>query len=62
MDLKSLPAFLTTQELADLLRRPIGSIRQMNYRGTGPARIKAGRACLYAREDVISWLNAQRVA
>lgn len=54
--------WLSIPELAALLNVPEGTVRQWNARGTGPARYRIGRHCRFAREDVLAWIDAQRVA
>jgi excisionase family DNA binding protein len=50
---------LTTVEVAELLRRPIGTLRYWRHVGEGPRSVKIGRAVLYDAADVDAWLEAQ---
>lgn len=50
---------MTTQELAELLRAPVSTVRYWRHIGYGPAGIKVGRRVLYRRDDVESWLGRQ---
>lgn len=54
-------AYLTTQELADLLRTPAETIRYWRHVGKGPKSFKVGgRRVLYAREDVDRFIAEAR--
>jgi hypothetical protein len=55
-----LPEYMTTHELADLMRTSPESVRFWRHVGKGPRSFKAGRAVLYARHDVEEWLSALR--
>ena len=48
--------YLTTAEVAELLRAPIETVRFWRHSGRGPASFKAGRRVLYAIEDVDAWI------
>lgn len=52
-----LSRFLTTFELADLLRTSPSTVRYWRTTGYGPAGRRIGRRVLYDREDVESWLG-----
>jgi len=52
--------YLTTEEVADLVRSSRETVRYWRHIGTGPASFKVGRRVLYAREDVEAWLRAAR--
>lgn len=51
--------YMTTKELAELLRTTPGAIRQMRHRGDGPQGTRIGRGVLYSRTDVEAWLTAK---
>lgn len=55
-----LPANLTTEELANLLRTTPESCRYWRHIGKGPKSFKVGRRVLYAREDVEAFIEAAR--
>lgn len=57
-----MPTYLTTAEVADLLRAPIETIRFWRHVGKGPKSFKMGRRVLYAREDVEAFVAAARKA
>lgn len=44
--------YLTTQEVAALLRTSAETVRYWRHVGKGPRSFKIGRRVLYAREDV----------
>ena len=54
--------FLTTSEVAELLRTPISSLYSWRTRKVGPPAIKVGRKFLYRRGDVERWLETQKNA
>jgi hypothetical protein len=56
--LDDLPAFLMPAELAELLRTTTNSLSQDRYLGRGVPFIRAGRRILYARADVLAYLQA----
>lgn len=49
---------MTPQEVADELRISLASLYGLNYKRTGPLRIKVGRHVRYRRSDVEAWLDA----
>ena len=52
--------YLTTQEVAAMVRAQPETVRYWRSIGTGPAFFKIGRRVLYAVEDVEAWINAAR--
>lgn len=56
------PAYLTTAELAKLLRTPEPTVRYWRYLGKGPKSFKPGRRVLYAQTDVDAWIKAEQAA
>lgn len=49
--------YLTTAEVAELLRAPIETVRYWRHcPGKGPASFKVGRRVLYATEDVEAFI------
>jgi excisionase family DNA binding protein len=52
---------LTTDEAADYLKLPPAQLKQMRYRGVGPAYSHLGRHVRYAASDLQRWVNAGRV-
>ena len=55
-----MPEFMTTREVAELLRTSPETLRYWAWQGTGPKSFKAGRRRLYAREDVEKWISEAR--
>lgn len=54
--------YMTTKELAVLIRSTPEAIRAMRYRGTAPRGSRVGRRVLWHRDDVTAWLDARRDA
>jgi len=52
--------YLTTEEVADLVRTSPETVRYWRHIGTGPASFKVGRRVLYAVEDVQAFIDAAR--
>lgn len=48
--------YLTTDEVADLLRTPVETIRHWRKNGKGPRSFKMGRRVLYARADLDAFI------
>lgn len=48
--------YLTTAEVAELLRAPIETVRYWRHIGKGPDSFKIGRRVLYAIEDVEAFI------
>jgi hypothetical protein len=57
-----LPELLTPPEVAEVLRTTTNSLAQDRYLGRGVPFIRAGRRILYAREQVLAYLQANTVA
>jgi excisionase family DNA binding protein len=54
--------YLTTAELAELLRTPVETVRYWRHVCKGPESFKVGRRVLYAADDVDAFIeNARRV-
>ena len=51
--------YMTTKELADLIRKTPAAVRQMRYRGEAPAGMRIGRDVIYERIVVAAWLEAK---
>lgn len=52
--------YMTTAEVAELLRTPAETVRYWRHVNRGPASFKIGRRVLYAREDVEKFLAEAR--
>ena len=52
--------YLTTEEVAALLRTPVETCRYWRHVGKGPKSFKVGRRVLYAIEDVESYIAQAR--
>ena len=55
----TLTPLLTTAELAAYLKKPVDTVRDWRYQGTGPAYIKVGQAVRYRQDAVEAWLEEQ---
>jgi excisionase family DNA binding protein len=55
-----MPDYLTTTEVAELLRTPAETVRYWRHVGKGPESFRLGRRVLYARADVEAFINAAR--
>ncbi len=51
---------LTIEEVAELLRMPVASLRYWRVLDSGPCGFIIGRRLRYWRHDVLAWLDAQR--
>lgn len=54
--------FITTTELASILRVPAETVRYWRHADKGPKSFKIGRRVLYAESDVNDWISEQRAA
>ena len=54
--------YLTTQEVAEILRTPAETVRYWRHEGRGPKSFKVGRRVLYAAEDVEAFIAKARSA
>jgi len=52
--------YMTTAEVAELVRTSAETVRYWRHIGRGPKNFKVGRRVLYATLDVEEWLAAQR--
>ena len=52
--------FLTTDDVAALLRTSASTVRWWRHAGRGPRGFKVGRRVLYARVDVDEFIDTQR--
>lgn len=51
-----LPEWLTTAEVAAIVRAPEPTVRYWRHLGRGPKGTRVGRRVLYKRSDVEMWL------
>lgn len=49
--------FLTTEELASILKVSPLTVRDWRKKSIGPRAVKVGHAVRYARTDVAVWIN-----
>ena len=50
---------LTITEVADLLRKPVATLRWRRHVGIGPHSFKIGRDVRYPVSDVRAWIDRQ---
>ena len=55
-----MPDYMTTEEVAELLRTSPETVRFWRHCGRGPKSFKVGRRVLYARQDVEAFIAAAR--
>jgi predicted DNA-binding transcriptional regulator AlpA len=53
---------LTIQEVADVVRVPVATLRYWRHLGTGPNSFRIGRSVRYWRTEVFAWLDDQATA
>jgi hypothetical protein len=51
---------MTIEEVAELLRMPVATLRYWRVLDSGPRDFIIGRRLRYWRDDVMTWLDAQR--
>lgn len=49
----------TIEEVAEMTRLPVATLRWHRHRGTGPKSGKVGRRIVYREQDVEAWINEQ---
>lgn len=49
--------YMTTAEVAELVRAPVSTVRYWRHIGHGPNSGKVGRRVLYERAEVERWLK-----
>ncbi|WP_405794050.1 helix-turn-helix domain-containing protein [Streptomyces sp. NBC_01506] len=49
--------YMTTKEVAALIRKTPHAVRQMRHRGLAPKGMRVGRSVLYHRDAVAAWLT-----
>jgi hypothetical protein len=52
--------YLTTTEVAELVRTSPATVRYWRYLGRGPTGIKVGKRVLYDADDVRTWLEQHK--
>jgi excisionase family DNA binding protein len=51
--------YLTLDEAADYLRRPVDTLRHWRKQGYGPKAARVGRGLLYRRAEIDAWVAQQ---
>lgn len=54
--------YMTTKELAALVRKSPATVRGWRHRGTGPRGTRLGKEVLYRRDVVDAWLRRKEHA
>jgi predicted DNA-binding transcriptional regulator AlpA len=52
--------YLTPNEVAALTRASVDTLRYWRHLGRGPRSFKLGRRVVYARTDVLAWIEEER--
>ena len=52
---------LAADEVADLIGKSTETLTRWRRIGCGPAFVRMGRSPMYSREDIASWMQANRV-
>ena len=60
MDTRLVAKYLITEEVAELVRAPVESVRYWRHIGKGPKSFKVGRRVLYALDDVEAFIREAR--
>ena len=50
---------MTMQEVADIVRVPVATLRYWRHLGTGPRSFRIGRSVRYWHTEVVHWLEEQ---
>lgn len=53
---------MVTNEVADMIRKPAGTLRQWRHRGYGPQGFRLGGTVVYRRSEVLRWVREQEEA
>lgn len=54
--------WLTTDELAELLKVPVSTVRAWRHNGSGPQGVRLGRHVRYRQSTVTAWIAANEAA
>lgn len=57
-----MPTFMTTAEVAAVVRAPLETVRYWRHIKQGPPSFKVGRRVLYDEAEVLAWIEKQRAA
>jgi DNA-binding transcriptional MerR regulator len=50
--------FLFTEEVSELIRVPVATLRYWRHVGKGPKSVRIGSRIMYREADVIKWIEA----
>ncbi|MCA4132958.1 AlpA family transcriptional regulator [Arthrobacter sp. M4] len=51
------PELLVIDEVSELTRIPVATLRYWRHQGTGPKAARLGGRLVYKKADVIGWVN-----
>ena len=54
-----MPELLFGEEVSEITRIPIATLRFYRHAGKGPKSFKLGNRVVYKREDVLDWIESQ---
>jgi predicted DNA-binding transcriptional regulator AlpA len=49
--------FMLIEEVSELTRQPVATLRWMRHQGKGPPAVKLGRRLVYRRSEVEKWIK-----
>jgi hypothetical protein len=52
---------LKPEEAAEMMGKPVGTLNNWRYRNYGPAYVKVGHSVRYFEDDLVAFLEANRV-
>ncbi|MEV7606096.1 helix-turn-helix domain-containing protein [Paenarthrobacter sp. NPDC089322] len=52
------PQLLVIDEVSELTRIPVATLRYWRHQGTGPKAARLGGRLVYRKSEVIDWVNA----
>lgn len=58
---QDLPRYVNEQEVSRITGLAVQTLRNYRYLGTGPVFLKVGRAIRYKIEDIITYMEKQRI-
>jgi len=54
--------WMTTQEVAELLKVPVPTVRAWRHNGSGPDGVRLGRHVRYRHSSVVRWITSREQA
>jgi uncharacterized protein YlzI (FlbEa/FlbD family) len=56
---KDYDVLMTIEEVAEMVRRPVATLRKWRAMGEGPAAFRIGKILVYRRSIVVEWIQDQ---